>query len=77
MAVTAYIMVKANTGDADRLLSDIAGIDGVVDAHVVAGDVDIIAKIEVDSPADVKDIAANQIQQTDGVEDTETYISMS
>ncbi|MFB6072483.1 MAG: Lrp/AsnC family transcriptional regulator [Halobacterium sp.] len=74
--VTAYIMVKANTGDADRLLEDVAAIDGVVDAHVVAGDVDLIAKIDVDSPADVKDIAANRIQALDGVEDTETYISM-
>jgi DNA-binding Lrp family transcriptional regulator len=74
--VTAYIMVKAHTGEADRLLNDVAAIDGVVDAHIVAGDVDIIAKIEVDSPAAVKDIAASQIQSTEGVEDTETYISM-
>jgi DNA-binding Lrp family transcriptional regulator len=74
--VTAYIMVKAHTGEADRLLNDVAGIDGVVDAHIVAGDVDIIAKIDVDSPADVKDIAASRIQNTEGVEDTETYISM-
>jgi DNA-binding Lrp family transcriptional regulator len=74
--VTAYIMVKAHTGEADRLLNDVAAIGGVVDAHIVAGDVDIIAKIEVDSPAAVKDIAASQIQNTEGVEDTETYISM-
>jgi DNA-binding Lrp family transcriptional regulator len=75
--VTAYVMVKANTGEADRLLTEISDIDGVSDAHVVAGDVDVIVKIEVESPADVKDIAANTIQNIDGVEDTETYISMS
>ncbi len=74
--VTAYVLIKANTGEADRLLNDIAAIDGVVDAHIVAGDVDVIAKLDVDSPADVKDIAADEIQHTDGVEDTETYISM-
>ena len=74
--VTAYVMVKANTGEADRLLHEIADIDGIVDAHIVAGDVDIIAKLDVDSPADVKEIAATTIQNTDGVEDTETYISM-
>jgi len=74
--VTAYVMVKANTGEADRLLHEIADIDGVVDAHIVAGDVDIIARLDVDSPADVKQIAATTIQNTDGVEDTETYISM-
>lgn len=74
--VTAYVLVKAHTGEADRLLHDIADLAGVVDAHIVAGDVDVIAKIEVDAPADVKDIAASQIQNIDGVEDTETYISM-
>ena len=74
--VTAYILIKANTGEADRLKDEIAGFDDVVDVHVVAGDVDLIAKIDVDSPQDVKDLAADRIQATEGVEDTETYISM-
>ena len=74
--VVAYVMVKANTGEADRLLNEIAAVDGVTDAHIVAGDVDIIAKVDVDAPADVKEIAATTIQNIDGVEDTETYISM-
>jgi DNA-binding Lrp family transcriptional regulator len=74
--VHAYIMVKAYTGDADRLRDAIGEIDGVTSAHIVAGDVDIIAKVEVESPADVKDIAATQIQNLEGVEDTRTYIAM-
>ena len=74
--VTAYVMVKANTGEADRLKTAIMDIDGVVDAHIVAGDVDIIAKLDVDSPADVKEIAADGIQNVEGVEDTQTYIAM-
>jgi DNA-binding Lrp family transcriptional regulator len=75
--VVAYVLVKANTGEADRLLDDVASVEGVADAHVVAGDVDVIAKIEVPAPTDVKDIVANQLQGIDGVEDTETYISMN
>ena len=74
--VVAYVMVKVYTGDADRLKRDIEAIDGVADAHIVAGDVDFIAKIEVGTPAEVKDIAAKQIQEVDGVEDTQTYIAM-
>jgi DNA-binding Lrp family transcriptional regulator len=74
--VTAYVMVKANTGEADRLKTSIMDIDGVVDAHIVAGDVDIIAKLNVGSPADVKEIAADGIQNVQGVEDTQTYIAM-
>ncbi|MGM0604379.1 MAG: Lrp/AsnC family transcriptional regulator [Halobacteriota archaeon] len=76
MAVTAYILVKSNTSEADRVRSAIEAIDGVVDAHIVAGDVDFIAKVTVESPARVKDIAATGIQGIDGVEDTQTYIAM-
>ncbi|WP_331234982.1 Lrp/AsnC family transcriptional regulator [Natronorarus salvus] len=76
MSVVAYIMVKANTGEADRLRDDVLSLDGVDDAHIVAGDVDIIAKITVDSPAHVKEIAADGIQGISGVEDTQTYIAM-
>jgi DNA-binding Lrp family transcriptional regulator len=75
--VVAYVMVKAHTGEADRLKHDIESIEGVVSAHIVAGDVDLIAKVDVASPADVKDIAATEIQNLDGVENTHTYIAMA
>ncbi|UPV74935.1 Lrp/AsnC ligand binding domain-containing protein [Halorussus limi] len=74
--VTAYVMVKANTGEADRLKSSILDIDGVVDAHIVAGDVDLVAKLDVDSTPEVKEIAADGIQGIEGVEGTQTYIAM-
>ncbi|KAA9398960.1 Lrp/AsnC family transcriptional regulator [Haloarcula sp. CBA1130] len=74
--VIAYVMVKAHTGDADRLKADIEAVDGVVEAHIVAGDVDFIAKVNVETPAEVKDVAATHIQEIQGVETTQTYIAM-
>ncbi|MFW5950445.1 MAG: Lrp/AsnC family transcriptional regulator [archaeon] len=74
--VTAYVMIKAHTGEADRIKTELDAMEGIERAHIVAGDVDFIAKVEVPSPADVKDIAATQIQGLDGVEDTQTYIAM-
>jgi len=74
--VVAYVMVKAHTGDADRLRKEISAVEGVVEVSIVAGDVDLIAKVDVDSPAAVKDVAATGIQGIDGVEDTQTYIAM-
>ena len=74
--VVAYVMVKAYTGEADRLKREIEAVSGVVSVHIVAGDVDIIAKVDVDSPADVRQVAATDIQSIDGVEDTRTYIAM-
>jgi DNA-binding Lrp family transcriptional regulator len=74
--VTAYIMVKANTGEADRLKGEMESLDGVQSAHIVAGDVDFVVKVDVETPAQVKSIVADHIQAIDGVEDTQTYISM-
>jgi len=73
--VIAYVMVKANTGEADRLKADIVDIGGVTDAHIVAGDVDFIVRVEVEGPPNVKEIAS-AIQAIDGIEDTQTYIAM-
>jgi DNA-binding Lrp family transcriptional regulator len=74
--VTAYILVKTHTGDADRIRDAIAAIEGVVDVHIVAGDVDLITKVDVESPAAVKSIAADGIHAVDGVDTTQTYVSM-
>lgn len=74
--IRAYIMVKAHTSEADRLQASITDIDGVERAHIVAGDIDLIAVVSVDSPAEVKDIAAGAIQSIDGVSGTQTYIAM-
>ncbi|MFW5957011.1 MAG: Lrp/AsnC ligand binding domain-containing protein [Natronomonas sp.] len=75
--VVAYVTVKSHTGQADRLRSEIEAIQGVEYADIVAGDVDFIAKVDVDSTADIKDIAADSIQQLHGVEDTTTYVAIS
>lgn len=74
--VTAYVMVKANTGAADRLRRAIDDLEGVVSVNVVAGDVDVIAKLDVVDTGEVKRIAADEIQHIDGVEDTQTYVAM-
>jgi DNA-binding Lrp family transcriptional regulator len=76
MAVTAYILVKSNTSEADRVKAAIGELDGVVQANIVAGDVDFITKVSVDTPGHVKDIVASGIQTIDGVENTQTYIAM-
>ena len=76
MTVVAYVMVKASTGEADRVRGSIRDLDGVEEAHIVAGDMDFVVKVTVDGPAAVKRIAADGIQGIDGVEDTRTYIAM-
>ncbi|MGQ4557434.1 Lrp/AsnC ligand binding domain-containing protein [Halobellus sp. GM3] len=74
--VTAYILVKASTGDVDRLTSAIDALDDGIDSvSVVAGDVDYIVKVNVDGPGDVREIATS-IHEMSGIENTQTYIAM-
>jgi DNA-binding Lrp family transcriptional regulator len=74
--VTAYVTVKASTGDVDRLKAEMAAIDDAVESvSVVAGDIDYIVKLRVDGPSDVKTVAAS-IHEMAGIEDTQTYIAM-
>lgn len=75
--VIAYVLVKANTSEADRLRQAIEDCDGVTNAYIIAGDVDLIARAEVDSTADVKHLVADCIQSIDGIADTTTYIAMA
>ncbi|MFB6305149.1 MAG: Lrp/AsnC family transcriptional regulator [Haloferacaceae archaeon] len=74
--VVAYVMVKASTGEAERLKREMSAIDGVVTTNVVAGDVDFIVKVEVDSPGEVREVVTDRIQAIDGIADTQTYIAM-
>lgn len=74
--VRAYVLIKASTGDADRVRRDVTDCAGVEAAHIVAGDVDLIATVTVDDPTEIKDIVAGEIQSIPGVADTKTYIAM-
>ena len=74
--VTVYVMVKANTGEANQLRHEIERLDGVERAFIVAGDVDIVVRATLDSTADVKDLVADGMHAIGGVADTSTYIAM-
>ncbi|WP_266079621.1 Lrp/AsnC family transcriptional regulator [Haladaptatus caseinilyticus] len=74
--VTAYVLIKANVPTVEQIRDSIMELDGVVTAHIVAGDVDIIAKIDVDTPANVRETVATGILSIHGVENTHTYMAM-
>jgi DNA-binding Lrp family transcriptional regulator len=74
--VHAYVMVKADSVDAESVLEAVLGVGGVTEAHVVAGDFDIIAEVEAEEVYDVLGAAATDIRSIDGVVDTKTYIAL-
>ncbi|MFP4530968.1 MAG: Lrp/AsnC family transcriptional regulator [Halodesulfurarchaeum sp.] len=74
--VVAYALLEAETSAIEEVRVAVADIGAVQDVHVVAGDVDLIARIDVADPGAVSAVITGEIAGLDGVLDTETYISM-
>lgn len=74
--VTAYIMVITAAGRSDDLIDAIRAIDGVITAHVVAGDFDIIAEIEAPTIEGVRNTVVGEVQELEGIGTTRTYIAL-
>lgn len=72
--IEAYVMVMTAAGTARSLLPTIRELDGVKRADIVAGEFDIIANIEAESPQALLALVTENIQSLDGVGRTRTCI---
>jgi DNA-binding Lrp family transcriptional regulator len=75
--VHAFIMVKAGAGAATDVCDQVLGMDGVADAHVVAGRYDVIVEVGGEEVENVLQTVSGDIGTVPGVTDTKTYISLS
>ncbi|MFB6117934.1 Lrp/AsnC ligand binding domain-containing protein [Halosegnis sp.] len=75
--VRAYVMIDAGAGDAAALLDGVLAVDRVEEAHVVAGDYDIIAEVTAEEVGDVMSTVATTIRNIEGVTDTRTYVCLA
>ncbi|MGQ3411910.1 Lrp/AsnC family transcriptional regulator [Natrinema versiforme] len=74
--VHAFIMVKTAAGKSEGLLAEIDGLESVADAHIVAGNYDIIAEVDAPEVYDVLQTVSSSMQGLSGVTETKTYIAM-
>jgi DNA-binding Lrp family transcriptional regulator len=74
--VRAFIMVKTTAGKSEELQRAISDLDGVAEAHVVAGQFDIIVEAEGEEVYSVMHDVATRVRDLDGVADTKTYICL-
>lgn len=72
--VHAIVLVDTAVGVAEELLPMVREAEGVSEAHVVAGDFDMV--VEVDGPEvyDVLSTVTRKIRPLDGVGTTRTYV---
>ena len=74
--VHAFIMVDTAAGKSQDLLDAVSGFDTVQEAHIVAGDYDIVVEADADEVYEVLQTASTDVQGLDGVVDTKTYIAI-
>ncbi|MFC7072198.1 Lrp/AsnC ligand binding domain-containing protein [Halovenus rubra] len=74
--VRAFIMAKTAAGKSADLQNRIREMDAVLDAHVVAGQYDIIVEAEGEEVYEVIHAVATDLNELDGVADTRTYICL-
>ena len=74
--VHAFIMVKTAAGRSGDVLEALHELDRVSEAHVVAGDYDVIVEADADEVYDVLHAASSDVSGLDGVADTKTYMAI-
>lgn len=71
----AYVNVLVDPGAVHQAAQDIADLDEVGTVHVVTGDYDIIAQLELDDPDDLPGVVAEGIHSVSGVVETKTNVA--
>lgn len=71
---TAYVLVNAEIGAEDEVLNQLLEIPGVVEAAVVYGVYDLIAKVTASDMDTLKEIITGRIRALENVRSTLTMI---
>ena len=71
----AYVNVLADPGAVSQAAADIHDIDEVSALHVVTGDYDIIAQLNLNDPDDLPRVVAEDIHGVTGVIETTTNVA--
>jgi DNA-binding Lrp family transcriptional regulator len=74
--VRAFIMAETAAGTAAELQESVTNTEGIREAHVVAGQYDIIAEAEGEEVYDVIHSVVTRLRDFEGLVDTRTYICL-
>lgn len=73
--IGAFVLISADADRITELGEELAELEGVAEAHSVAGDVDLVAVLRTSSAEQVADVVTHHISKLRGVRDTRTLIA--
>lgn len=71
----AYVNIVADAGAVSAAADEIATVDEVDTLHVVTGEYDIVAQLDLDDPDDLPGVVADKIHSVTGVANTVTHVA--
>ncbi len=72
MAAQAYVLIQTDVGKSAQVAEEVGAIEGVIAAHNVTGNYDVIALAEAESVDDLGRLVVNKIQLVHGIARTTT-----
>jgi DNA-binding Lrp family transcriptional regulator len=73
--IRAFVLINARADRIKALGDELIAVPGVLEAHSIAGHVDLVAVIAAPGHEEIADIVTGGIATLDGIESTETLIS--
>jgi DNA-binding Lrp family transcriptional regulator len=74
MAVLAYILFKVNSGTERDVCQKLVGFDEIIQADIVFGEYDVLAKIETEDLAMLEEFVSQKVRNVSNVLVTSTMI---
>lgn len=74
MAVLAYILFKVNSGTEREVCQKLVGFDEIIQADIVFGEYDVLAKIETEDLAMLEEFVSQKVRNVSNVLVTSTMI---
>lgn len=71
----AYVHIESEPTSVVHAAREVGEIEEVTAAHVVTGEYDVIAQVELDDPNDLPRVVTEKIQKTPPVEGTMTSVA--
>lgn len=72
----AFVLINAEIGSEEEVLKELLKVEGVIEAHVVYGVYDVVAKIKAETMDKLKDIVTWHVRRLNKVRSTLTMIVM-
>ena len=72
VAAQAYVLIQTDVGKSAQVAEEVGRIQGVIAAHNVTGNYDVIVLVEADSMDELGRLVVNQIQLIHGITRTTT-----